>query len=90
MFPTFLTVGAITIVPDFGIVLGIFQIVNIKKNTEINSKNIPYCNTSSNMDRSSDSDDVSESSESHTLNNGNLTGTQINNVKKKDISTKNN
>lgn len=41
--------------------------------------------------RSSDSEDVSESSESHALNNGNLTGTlSINDVKRKDTITKNN
>ncbi|KAI8117872.1 Ceramide synthase 6 [Lucilia cuprina] len=39
--------------------------------------------------RSSDSEDVSESSEIHALNNGNLTGSQTNNdVKKVDITTK--
>lgn len=41
--------------------------------------------------RSSDSEDVTESSESHALNNGNLTGTSsINDVKKKNTLTKNN
>lgn len=38
--------------------------------------------------RSSDSEDVTESSESHVINNGNITGTFKNDVKKKDVTTK--
>ncbi|KAM7347698.1 ceramide synthase schlank [Cochliomyia hominivorax] len=39
--------------------------------------------------RSSDSEDVTESSESHTLNNGNITGTPLTNVKKDSTTKKN-